>query len=350
MRNDEQPSAENAEWQAWDPGRYLRTFSANEVRFSAGFMQLDFGALFPHLQSLWAPLFLSLGAQVQLHGIEKTFELPQNLKRKYVIEIDNELGMLALDSRAERAFANAVAPHSTGAAADVSLDYLERRLLATLTKTWGGSSPVNFLHVSDRQNANVAVAGAVHLSLVVNGTGCDVWFGLGARVMEKLDNSARAEGESGPPRRSSHAPKDLITIELAELFVPPELLIDYLRSETIIGLDLPVRTDVIVRLNDEPWALGRLGQYRSKFAVEMVDFNPESIEDSAGNTRLRVELVRLELEVAQRKELEHRGAVLLSDVETSPNSTLVISGESVGEAIVGTIGGQFALNVLGKLG
>ena len=332
------------EWREWDPSKSLRKFSANEVRFSSGFLALDFEHYFPQLRSHWLPLFHSLGTNVQLLSVQKTFEFPSNLRKQYVIEIDGELGVLGIDSRADRAFAGAIAPQSDALATQVLLEYLERRFLASLTKSWSGPEKVTCLHVNEGDPRRVSVAAAVQLNLSVDGVVSELWIGVGAKTLERIDRLSRAS------KKHEETPldtvQDLYAIELAELLVPPELLIDYLRPQTVIGLDLPVRADVIIRKNDRPWALGRLGQNEGQFVVEIIDFDPESAPDSGGNTKLRVEVCRVQTDAVRSAELAHRGALLLTEKEVSPEVGLVIGSEQVGTALVGAIGGQFALSVL----
>ncbi len=135
-------------WQVWSPERLIRAFSPNEIRYSKGFLQLAIEELFPALKAHWLPLFHALGGTIQFQLIEKGFELPSGLKREFVVEFDGDPAIVGLDTRAERSLAQAVVPGAQGPAVDIVLNYLERRLLFSLTKSWSGAEPLVCLHTS----------------------------------------------------------------------------------------------------------------------------------------------------------------------------------------------------------
>jgi hypothetical protein len=260
-------AADSAEWRAWEPERLLQAFSSHQIRFHRGFTAVDPQKWFPALNAHWIPLFHTVGADFVVRGIQKDFSFPRDLPILFAIELDNEPAVLGLKRSCAQALTNAVAPGAQGAAAEVVLDYLERRFLSSLSRSWGGEGPLSCQHVGNSPNLS-SVAAVVQLSLTLSGDSCDVWLGVGPKALERLNSfdvsdSKRDNVDSGG--------KVSVSLDLAELLVPPELLIDYLRTGTVIGLELPVRPQVIIRANETAYGIGKLGRFDDRFAVEFIE-------------------------------------------------------------------------------
>jgi len=332
----------------WEPEKLLERCDLNEIRFSRGFLRAQPISWFPQLTTHWVTLFHSLSVEAEMLEVSAGLNFPEDLDRIVPIEVDGEAAVIGLDELSQKALVQAIAPECRDVGADLAIEYVERRLLSTLMMEWSGPSPLHCYYVASDEATSVEVIGAVKISLSFSGMPCTVWFGMGARTLERLDLSWRqglySQYEQIEPDDSIH----YISVDIAELAVPPALLIDYMRSGTIIDLELPVSTNVFLNLNGQPWAEGVLRQYNGRFAVEITDISIEPTAASSNTTRVQVQIAEVELDYEAVVEHSQVGAILLSKSPVSTGAEMVISGESVATAVIGQIDGQFALNVLPK--
>ncbi|MFN8391707.1 MAG: FliM/FliN family flagellar motor C-terminal domain-containing protein [Bdellovibrionota bacterium] len=329
----------------------LSELNANDVRYSRGFLAADPSSYFNGLVEHWVPFFMGLGLEVQVNAINKVLYFPQDLSRIVVVEISGESAVIGIDDLSQDVIAQAFAPGSDAAAAEVLIEYLERRFLTTITKTWNGREPLICQYLSSDWADEVEVIGAVELELLIGGQKAVVWFGLGPRLLEELEISWRARVAERLGLKDTANFDDtvhLLTLDLSFLSVPPALLIDYLRAGTIVDLELPVPDTVTLSRNGEPWARGVLRQFNGMFAVEIIDTKPEPFQPVEGMTRVAVELARTELDERSLQEYAQRGAVLPTAKQVGSIASIVINGENVGSALVGEVDGRLSLSILGK--
>jgi len=332
----------------WEPEKLLEPCDLNEIRFSRGFLRAHPGSWFPQLATHWVTLFHSLGVEAEILDASTGLSFPEELDRIVPIEVDGETAVIGLDELSQKALVQAVAPECAEIGADLAIEYVERRLLSTLMMEWSGPSPLHCYYIASNEGASVEVVGAVRISLSISGMPCTIWFGLGARALDRLDLSWRkslfAQYQQSEADDSIHE----ISIDIAELAVPPALLIDYMRSGTTIDLELPVSNNVFLNLNGEPWASGVLKEYNGRFSVEIVEINSEPAPPSSNTTKVQIQIAASELDHEGVIEHSQVGAILLSKSPISTTAAMVISGERVATALIGQINGQFALNVLPK--
>jgi flagellar motor switch/type III secretory pathway protein FliN len=329
----------------------LGELSANDVRYSRGFLAADIGSFFPALTGQWRPFFLGIGIDVRVTNVHQVLYFPQDLGRIVVVEVSGESGVIGIDEMSQDILAQAFAPDITGVASEMLIEYLERRLLSSLTKSWGGREPLQFQYLSSDWADEVEVIGAIEVELMINGQKAIVWFGLGPRMLEEMDMlwrsrlSARAgQSELANFDDSVH----LLTVDLSFLSVPPAMLIDYLRAGTIVDLEIGIPEMVTISKNGEPWASGSLKQFNGMFAVEIQDLAPQPVESVEGLTRVAIELARTELDEHALREYHQVGAILPTAKQVSEIASIVINGENVGSAFVGDVNGNLALNILSK--
>ena len=342
-------------WEAWEPEHELRSFSLGDVRYSRGFLRADMTSWFERLPGDWVAFFRSVGSDVQLASVETGLEFPEGLDRIVAVEFDNEPGVIGMSSATEQLLSDVVCRDVDRRAAELVVEYLERRFLSTLVRCWSGMLPISCLYAANSGSEEVEVSGVVHLSLLIGGAPCDVWAGVGPKMLDRLDETWRdllrtkAQQEHQEPGSGEH----LVSVQLAEISVRPEMLVDYLRTGTLIGLTLPVSSDVLLRLDGAPWAFGSLGQFSggqsgNRFAVEIVQLTSEEPSPKDSATHLQVEIARVSLDGNEVLYHSQPGAVLLTKTLVGASAPLLISGEQVASAVLGQIEGQFALNVLPK--
>lgn len=350
---------DEVEFVPWDPEVALRRYRMNEVRFSAGYLRADPQALFPAFASHWIPLFHSIGVEVIVADVKSGLDFPEGLERIVPFQVDGEICVIGTSEETQRIMVDAISPGCAGTAAELVLEYIERRFIATLCKAWAKSqAPLQCSYLAPGVYDAVEISGNVGLMLEIGGLPVSVWLGLGPRILERLDLAWRADvvkNFSLLPLSGAHLSGDVgdsslrsISLDLAELAVPPALLIDYIRSGAIICLERGITDLVSLKVDGSNWGVGTLGQFNGKFAVEMVDLNPITDPQPPSTARVRIELAELELDREGILEHSQPGAVLLTGTPVTSTCSLVISGENVASAVLGTIGGQMALSVLPK--
>lgn len=342
---------ENVRLVPWQPEEALRVLSQEEARFSRGFLSASPLSWFSGVDEQWKPFFHTLAADVVVCGFNNSFVFPENVSNVAVVEIDGEEALIGFSSGSEKALVQAVVPGTQGVGADIVIEYLVRRLLSTLSKGWKGEEPLRCYYLSSSSVENVAVSGVTKAVIEIGGLPCEMWFGLGPRFLERLDGMWREDllrsiVEQGENVFSDHI--HTVGVELAELAVPPAMLIDYMRSGTIIDLEVPVSPKVQLKVDGVLWAEGELSQYNGTTSVVITDIDPVVRDFPESTTRVRVEIARAELDQESLIEHRQRGAVLLTNTPVGPNVSLIISDENVASAVLGQIDGRFALSVLPK--
>lgn len=322
-----------------------------EVRYSRGFLCADLETYFPTLADHWKPFFLGAGVELRLNAVVKHLHFPQELGRIVVVEAAGESCVIGIDELSQDVFARALVRNVGQTAGEVLIEYLERRLLTTLTKSWGENEPFVCYYLSSDWAEEVEVIGAVEVELLVGVEKATVWFGIGPRALDMFDRiwrNRRSKAKSVRGRTEFGDSVHSISVEIAQLSVPPAMLIDYMRAGSVIDLEMPVSENVVLLKNGEPWVGGVLRQFNGSFAVEVTDLAPPGLETIEGATRVQVELARVELDENAVQEYFQVGAVLPTSRQVGSPAALVINGETVAQAILGEADGNLALSVLPK--
>ncbi|MCB0322883.1 MAG: FliM/FliN family flagellar motor switch protein [Bdellovibrionales bacterium] len=342
---------DTAEMIPWDARVALEHVSPEEARFSRGFLRASPGAWCAGLAEHWLPLFYTLGSDLTLRSVQRQFELPDQVFRCTAVEFDGEPGCIGFDARTCRRLAEEIVPGIEGVAADMLLEYLERRLLASLALAWCGSEPLSCSYLGARETSEVVCSGWIGLELELSGIPVSVWFGCGPRALDVLDAQWRARLLESDRERGGNPLGDQIhsvSVELAQLAVPPAMLIDYMRPGTLIDLEVPVSTEVQIKIDGALWAAGTLCQFDGAVAVRIHDTTPEERPHPEATTLVRVQVARTELDEAGIVEHAQVGAILLCDSHVSNRAAVIISGENVASAAVVELDGRFALQILSQ--
>ncbi len=336
---------------AWEPENRLRQLSPEEARFSRGFLCADPSTWFSSLAGQWVPLFHWLEAEVHITSYELGFGFPTDIPRTRTVEFNSEPGVLGMDQFAVDAIGRTIVPEIAGVAEDVVLEYIERRILSSLSKSWSADEPLQCYYLSGKDPKEVDVLGRVTVHVQIGGVPCLFWFGLGPRMVERVDSSWRKELFNQQRAQGQDVLSDqlhAVSIELAELAVPPAMLIDYMRSGTLIDLEVPVGKPVVARLDEVSWVSGELCHFHGSLALAVTESSVVQKNLPEGTTRVRVEIARAELDHEGIVEHQQKGAVLLTRVPINTTASLLISGENVASAIIHELDGSYALSVLAK--
>ena len=336
----------------WSLIEKLPEKTAAHLQFSRGFLRGQATQWFPNLASQWLPLFHLLGLETvtgvkispKLVFATPRLDFPSSLSRLTVIEVDGEWALFGFDDHALDNLSGLIAPALPEISGDIFLEYLERRLCSTLQAAWADDEPLLVQYLPQTASEDVDIIGALQVRLQFGEVMFDVWFGCGSRLTERLDYFSRKRlptthgDDLGDQVRT-------ISVELAELWVPPALLIDYMRSGTTIDLERPSTPEVRLLLDGVVWASGTLCICEETLAVEIQDLNIASSDVIEGSTRVSVVLSTTQVDLPLLREYEQPGALLSLDMESQTSAQIVIGGETVASAEIGEVDGRLAVQV-----
>lgn len=352
MSGDGKILEESAEgFQVWEPSAELPSVSASEARYSRGFLLRNPMTFFAGLAELWLPLSRTLGLDCKLLSCEARFEAPEKVTRVFSFEANDERNYFSFLDNSEELLAASVVPQIEQVGAEMVLEYLERRLLSSLSLCWRGGEELHCVYGGQSAPETMSGSAFVYLQYSIGGSPLSVCFGVGSKLLDTIDRSVRMNLVREAQQLDGHVVSDQlhsISIEIAELAVPPAMLIDYIRSGTVVDLQVPKSNKVLLRVDGELWAEGTLGIFDDSYAVTITSTNPTEQSFADGTTKVRVELAQAELDDSGLITHQQVGAVLLCDSPARPQASLIISGENVARAVVGTIAEGFAVEVLAK--
>ncbi len=327
----------------WQPEQLLIKTSANEARLSRGFLRSSPEKWFPGFAMQWLPLIYSCGKEIKLRSVKPLPAAPADLEVGFVGSIDAEPIALLASQASGKVLFEAFCPEAlANQSYSILLEYLARRLLKSLAISWSGpeSSVVVFEGELGRQRLNTA--GAVMLEFSVDNNPCQVWLLLGPVLVDKLDGLWRRQLRSSARQTTG---KNVISLEIAQLAVPPSLLADYLKPQAVIDLETVVTDKVTVRVDGKASHLMRLRNVEGKFGFEGIDDvlpNPIMPE---GTTRIGIEVARFVLDPNQLAEISQTASIFESEIKLSKRVNLVINNEKVGQADLMVYEGRFAMRV-----
>jgi flagellar motor switch/type III secretory pathway protein FliN len=337
------PSAQDSgDVQLWEPRRALRRVDPVDARLSRGFLRCHPEKWFPGFAAHWMPVTHALGCEVRLAEVKPVMARPMMGDLTFVGSVDGELMLLNVDPDSGKALADEFLPGGAAKASQAAIEYLMRRLLATLALSWSGPESSTVRFESEVDPSEVSVVASVRVCVNVNAALCTVMIGLGQKMVDKFDGLWRRQIHSSArvPQGSSS-----VRLELGQLAVPPQMLSDYLTKGTVIDLEVRASDSLTLRMGNRPWMAGRLVDVGGVFGCEMTPGAIASPAAPEGTTRLSIELGTAVLESQAIAELGQPGAVLVTDIPVSERVILSINQEKVGEGRLCVYEGRFALEV-----
>ena len=326
----------------WRPENNVRKVAVSEARLSRGFLQSEPQKWFPGLALHWQPLIHSLGLEVKIQAVAPCLVAPRGLEAAYSGAVDDEPITMLMNKDSAHALASAVVPGALDIAQPVVVEYLARRLLTSLASSWSGKESASVVFDGEINPWNIREAGAIRLDLSVNGNVCQVWVLLGKILVDKLDGLWKRQVRS--MARQAEQPLDL-SLEVTQLAVPPSLLVEYMKPQAVIDLEVAASDHIMLRSGSKAWSLGRLCDIEGKFGFEILDDPLPSPKMPEGATRLAIEFGRVRLDPALVAEVSQKGAILETNILCSPQVNLVINNEKVAAAELLLYEGRFAMRV-----
>jgi hypothetical protein len=341
--------------QLWEPQRLVRRVDPLEAALSRGFLRCHPEKWFPGFAGHWVTLTHALGCEAQIVEVKPCMGRPPLDEATFVGVVDGEPLLMVVEPESARVLCDELVPGAQGQAPQVVLEYVMRRLLASLALAWSGpeSSQVSFKGRYSRggyaaqgeaSGANeIAVCASVKITFMVNTVPSTVWVALGRGLADRLDRLWRRQVHSSARPPSGDAK---VRLEVAQLGVPPQMLSEYLSRGTVIDLEVKISDGLVVRYGTKPWMPGRMVSVDNFFGCEIVAGGLSTPSVAEGTTRLSVELGSLSLDATQLAELGQPGAILVTDIPLSERVDLVINSDRVGQARLCMYEGRFAIEVL----
>jgi hypothetical protein len=326
----------------FDPGRFLRRVEALEARFSRGLLRARPERWFPGFPTQWLPLAHSLGVELRVIEVRPILAFPRTLKHGFLATVDDEPFGIFTDETSFDVVVDAVAPESTAGARDIVGEYMARRLLSTLAQSWSGpeASTVRFLERASLLEFSPVTA--IKLAVEFNGAPAVVWLLMGKMLSEKFDGLWRRQIRSSI--KIADAPTE-VSIEVAQLAVPPSMLVDYMRAGSIIDLEVVSSDLVTLRQGSKAWLPARICAVNGNLAFEIVSGPVHAPPHPEGTTRLAIELGTLMLDANQLSEMSQVGAIFDTGQELTDKVSLSINSEKVGTATLCLYEGRYAISV-----
>lgn len=327
---------------AWDPIRALRSVDPGIARYSRGFLRSKPEKWFPGIAAQWLPLAHSLGVELRPGEVKPSLELPDGLDAGFGFEIDGEHSAILLDRLSVKVIQDAITPSALTVPKELVLEYLARRLLGSLALAWSGSEASQVLFDSRIDPSNVQGAGAVKIGFSMNNQAGAIWLLLGPKMVERLDGLWKRQMQSAS--RQGEGASD-VHIEIAQLAVPPSMLVDYMRSGTVIDLEIPTTDTVTIRVGAKAMFSAKVCNVGGNLGLETLPGPAQTAALPDGTTRLSIDFGKVSLDAASLSELSQPNAVWDSGLRLKDTVDMVINGEKVGEATLCTYEGRFAISV-----
>lgn len=326
----------------WEPNRHLLQISPEEVAYSRGFLRCKPERWFPGFAGHWAPLGHLLGMDLRVAEIKPVISYPRDLPIGYVGSVDNEPMGIFLDDGAARFILDPALPGGTDLSRELLLEYLARRLLASLGACWSGPESSKVAFDSEADPSSIDGVGAIKFAVNLNGNSIAIWLVLGRYMVDRLDGLWRRQIQSSV--RSNEGDTQ-VHIEVAQLAVPPSMLAEYLRPGTAVDLESQVTDSITLRVKGKGWVVGKMRAIGSRLGVEISSTQPTALKIPEGSTRLSLSLGSVSLDQGAMAELSQPGAVLDTGIRLSNRLAMLINGEQVGEAGLAVYEGRFAISV-----
>lgn len=338
-----QSSTESApELVVWDFQRLLRRVDASQAHFSRGFLQCHPEKWFPGIAAEWLPLTHSLSLELRVSEIKPVLRLPEGLEVGYGGAINGEPFGLFFDRDLVRQILEVVIPGALPESRDIILEYVARRFVTTLAKSWGGGDSSEVQYDQRIDPFSCPYVGAVKLGIVVNGVSASIWIGLGRNIIERLDGLWRRQVQS--TGKTSEGSVEIF-LEVAQLAVPPADILTYTRSGTVIDLEVPAVDTVTVKSAQKLLFQSQMVNVEGRLGLETLSTPPPQQVLPEGMTRIGIVFGKFSVDSAILSENSQFGSLWDTGVLLSDSVQMILNGDVVATGTLCTYDGRFALSV-----
>jgi hypothetical protein len=218
---------------------------------------------------------------------------------------DEEFG-ISITRSSYLSLSELLAPGSSEKGAEIVVEYLARRLIASLSMTFSASEGTDCFYLGNEPSNAFDPVASIDLQLVINQTELPFSILLGEKLAFFLDGMWRRHART--QFKSQYKGEQKIGFELAQLAVAPEALADYIRIGSLVDTETQLGSKLLMRLNGKPWRRGILALYKSGIASEVVGEPGPAPQLPTGTSRLSVNIAHKTLSAEEAAEMGQAGA------------------------------------------
>jgi flagellar motor switch/type III secretory pathway protein FliN len=337
-------------WSAEDLGSAI---SENHLRLSKGFLRSSPSAWFPGLATHWLPLQHSSGVEIKVLEVQPLVSLNNFSAQMLPVaawSLDQDHMILMTDLDSQDILLRTIIPGSDKLIRPILIEYLARRFALSLFGTWVGAEGSTLLYQEEFNFQEFKAESFIFVRASLNAEPLNFAFALSRGIVDSMDGlwrrQLKASRRSALAERLGFKDKVQVAAEIARLSLAPQEIASYLNSKTLIDLEIPVSSKVILKVDDEAWLSSKIINAAGRFVFETSSTNPILAQVAAGTTALSIELGKLSVSVQEFVEYEQEGAIIESSLPLSNRVNLVIRGEKLAQAELLNYQGRFALKVI----
>ena len=330
--------------QDWNPYDKLKTIEAGVVNFSSGFLSSRPERWFPNLSSHWLLLAANLNLQLKINSVKPLIEEPPLLDNCWSVSCGESSFAVGLTSAAAEYVSNLFLPDARGSVREITLEYLARRFVNSLSHTWSGPAFEQFAFIGKKiESESFPFSGAVQLNVELNERQFDLWILLSVGMVEKLDGLWRRQTKS---IASGQLILNECDLEIAGFEVPVTEINQYLTQGNIIRLDQSVIDGAVLCTNSETLADVDLFICDQRYALKIRQSRKAPLRSPSGSVRISAVLANLNFESALAGQLAREGSFLPTATPVGNQVQLKVEGQVVAEAFIKEENSRLVLEII----
>lgn len=335
-------SSNDNNWILWSPQDELSEVSTKDIIYSKGFLQSNPAALFPSFYSFWNDFIENYSIDINLLDIKKTLIVPNNINYLYkgVIEKENIYVGYTADEFAY--LGNMLIPAGNEKVIEIAMEYLTRRLLASLSFSWTASENA-IIYFDGKTSETPKAEATIVLTLKVSGTRVNIYIMCPYLVVNTIDKLWRGQIQASSKYRDIS--EISLDIQIAELAVSPTMLNDYLSKGVRVGLEKIVNDNVYIRKDNKKFLKGRLLHSNGRFVVEVLGSVENFSEPPQGMLDLSIQLGSVVVPGYVVSELSQKNALWDTGLEISNEVSIFVDNKFSATAYLASYDKQFAIEV-----
>ncbi len=339
----ENKNTNETNWELWNPIEALKEVSSKEIIYSKGFLQSDPSKLCPSFSSFWNPFIENYFLDVEFIDIKKELNIPKNLKYLYKGSIDNEDIYVGYTEESFAYLGNVIIPEGNNQIINVVMEYITRRLLASLSFSWTASE--NSIIYFDKKCDSNSVNGeaSINISLKVSGIHVNISIICPSSIVNTIDKLWKGQIQSSSKYRD--IPEVSLGIEMAELAISPTMLNDYLSNGVRVGLEKIVNDNVIIKKDNKNFFKGKLLRSGNRLIVKILDLVESYQSPPSGMVSISIQLGTVVVPGYVLSELSQKEVLWDTGLELSNKVKIFVDHKYSAKALLASYDKQFAIEV-----
>lgn len=335
-------NANNNNWAWWDPQKELQEVSTKEILYSKGFLQSNPQSLMPSFSSFWNDFIENYSIDISLVDIKETLDVPEDISYLYEGSIDKEKIYIGYNQDSFAYLGNILIPAGKKSIIEVSMEYITRRLFATLSFSWTASES-SVIYFEGKSTESPKCEATVTLTLKVSGTRVNIYILCPYSVVNTIDKLFRGQLQASSKYRDIS--EISLDIQIAELAVTPSMLNEYLSTGVRVGLEKIVNDNVYIRKDNKKFLKGRLLRSSQRFVVEILGSVESYQEPMQGMVDVSILLGSVLVPGYVVSELSQKNALWDTGIEISNEVSIYVDNKFSATAKLASFDKQFAIEV-----